>query len=66
MEAASGQTFRDDESKVANHWQIGMRLRDAMEAHHIYMDYQPKIDLSSGRLSGAEALVRWLTVEVER
>ena len=49
----------DDESVVENHWQIGMRLREAMQAHHIYMDYQPKIDLDNGSLAGAEALVRW-------
>lgn len=49
----------DDEAEVENHWQIGMRLREAMDAHHIYMDYQPKIDLSNGALAGAEALVRW-------
>ena len=49
----------DDESKVENHWQVGMRLREAMAAHHIHMDYQPKINLTNGELAGAEALVRW-------
>ncbi|MGK0224749.1 MAG: EAL domain-containing protein (putative c-di-GMP-specific phosphodiesterase class I) [Limisphaerales bacterium] len=49
----------EDETIVENHWQIGMRLREAMTAHHIYMDYQPKINLTNGELAGAEALVRW-------
>ncbi len=34
-------------------------LRDAIEAGDIFCVYQPKIDISSGRLVGVEALARW-------
>lgn len=49
----------DDEDHVENHWQIGMRLREAMQSHHIYLDYQPRIHLDTGELDSAQALVRW-------
>lgn len=35
------------------------RLRDAFEAHHFFLVYQPKVKLSTGRPSGMEALLRW-------
>jgi diguanylate cyclase (GGDEF)-like protein len=35
------------------------RLRVAIDQEELYLDYQPIIDLSTGRLTGVEALVRW-------
>jgi diguanylate cyclase (GGDEF)-like protein/PAS domain S-box-containing protein len=35
-------------------------LRRAIKNHELVLYYQPKIDLSSRRVTGAEALVRWL------
>jgi diguanylate cyclase (GGDEF)-like protein len=35
------------------------RLRQAIAERHLVLHYQPKIDLPDGRVSGAEALVRW-------
>ena len=34
-------------------------LRDALAADDLFLNFQPKLDLQSGRVVGAEALVRW-------
>ncbi len=34
-------------------------LRQAIEDDHLGVEFQPKLDLSSGVITGAEALVRW-------
>lgn len=38
---------------------IEYRLRQAIENEELVLHYQPKIEFSSGRICGAEALVRW-------
>lgn len=39
--------------------QLEGRLRAAIGAGELSLHYQPKIEVSSGRLTGAEALLRW-------
>jgi diguanylate cyclase (GGDEF)-like protein/PAS domain S-box-containing protein len=38
---------------------IELDLRDAIQNEHLQPHYQPLVDLSTGRITGFEALVRW-------
>lgn len=42
---------------------LAHELRRTMDAHKLLLYYQPQIDLSSGRIVGAEALLRWRTAD---
>jgi diguanylate cyclase len=53
--------FYDPERLHQAAWQLSLmsRLTHAVEAGEIWVAYQPKVDLPSRRIIGAEALVRW-------
>ena len=39
--------------------EIEHRLRGALARHQFLLHYQPRIDMASGQIAGAEALLRW-------
>ena len=46
-------------SSATEHLQFSGQLHGALEREEFELYYQPKIDLESGRICGAEALLRW-------
>jgi diguanylate cyclase (GGDEF)-like protein/PAS domain S-box-containing protein len=44
---------------VASRLALENQMREAIKNNEFVLHYQPKFDLSSGKLTGAEALIRW-------
>lgn len=61
--AAEGLRWKAyDPAKLADaEWKLSLlgRLDAAIDSGEVWVAYQPQLDLKSGRISGAEALVRW-------
>ncbi|MCM2342950.1 MAG: EAL domain-containing protein [Alphaproteobacteria bacterium] len=49
----------DYDRAVQMRFQMLRDLRDAMEKDQLMLYYQPQLDLNSGKVIGAEALIRW-------
>ncbi len=47
------------DASASEHLQFSGQLHGALEREEFELHYQPKIDLISGRICGAEALLRW-------
>jgi len=45
--------------EVVNNARLGSELHNAIIRHELFLLYQPVFDIVTGRLHGAEALVRW-------
>jgi len=52
------------EHSSRRHLDLGAALRRALEQQEFVLHYQPQVDLADGRISGAEALLRWNRPEV--
>jgi diguanylate cyclase (GGDEF)-like protein/PAS domain S-box-containing protein len=46
--------------RLTRHMTIESGLRQALEAGELYLEYQPIVDLNTGAMVSAEALVRWV------
>jgi diguanylate cyclase (GGDEF)-like protein/PAS domain S-box-containing protein len=57
----NGHAFYDPSMQEVSHQKIALEqsLRRALERDELEMYYQPQIDAISGRIVGAEALMRW-------
>ena len=52
--------FSDELTQAARERiELGSRLRRAIGENRLRVHYQPQVDIASGRIVGAEALVRW-------
>ncbi|GIE97288.1 putative bifunctional diguanylate cyclase/phosphodiesterase [Paractinoplanes rishiriensis] len=57
---ASWQRFLPEmRQDVMNHARLGSELHNAIIRNELFLLYQPVFDIVTGRLHGAEALVRW-------
>ncbi len=57
----SGFAFAADNDAQPVHEQLSLvgEMREALARNEFVLYYQPKLDLASGRICGAEALLRW-------
>lgn len=50
---------QDMNREIETHLQLEQDIRQALATRQFFLTYQPQIDLTTGKVSGWEALVRW-------
>jgi diguanylate cyclase (GGDEF)-like protein len=59
------QFYTDDmNARVVERMTVELNLRSALKRDELIVYYQPKVDLSSGKIISAECLVRWNSCEL--
>jgi diguanylate cyclase (GGDEF)-like protein len=56
----------DFDRAVQQRFQMLRDLRDALEKNQLLLFYQPQLDLKSGQVIGAEALIRWFKPDASK
>jgi diguanylate cyclase (GGDEF)-like protein len=51
--------YHHDRDLIGNRMQLLAELQTAIDEHHLFLHYQPQLDLRSGRIVSVECLVRW-------
>jgi len=46
-------------ANVQHRTNLAIQLHNALARQEVYLEYQPQVDIDSGRIFGAEALMRW-------
>jgi diguanylate cyclase (GGDEF)-like protein len=54
----AGYTAEHDEHSL-DRLALAVDLRDAFDRDELWLAFQPQVDIATGRISGAEALIRW-------
>jgi diguanylate cyclase (GGDEF)-like protein/PAS domain S-box-containing protein len=49
----------EQDNNIRGHYESLNRIRDALAAREFVLHYQPKVNMRSGKVIGAEALIRW-------
>jgi len=59
LSSGSGENLQEIQQKAVENLRLERDIMEAIEAEHFVLNYQPIVNLHTGKLGGYEALVRW-------